>query len=223
MTSFILKIIGIISMLCDHTGDALVGNFSYLNLIGRFAFPIFAFQASVGYSHTKDFKKYIIRMFSFALISQIPFMLFLSTFTNTFSLNIFFTFTLGLIALYLYDKCKNKLLGIFVVIIISIIAELVKVDYGAFGVLTIFIFYIFKDKKILTSFYFILLCFLKYIPDILKAPTLYQIYLQLALFTSLSLIFILLYNKKQGPKLKYLFYIFYPLHMLILWIIHMFI
>ena len=90
MTSFILKIIGVITMLFDHVGDAILGRFSFFNLIGRIAFPIFAFQLAVGYTHTRDLKKHIIKLFIFAIISQIPFVLFLSTFTNDFYLNIFF-------------------------------------------------------------------------------------------------------------------------------------
>ena len=62
MSSYVLKIIGVITMLIDHTGDAIVGHFSYLNLIGRIAFPIFAYQAVLGYMHTKDLKRIFVKM-----------------------------------------------------------------------------------------------------------------------------------------------------------------
>ena len=208
-------------MLFDHIGDAIIGKFSFFNLIGRIAFPIFAFQSVQGYIHTKDFKKHMIKLLIFACISQIPFMLFLSTFTDVFALNIFFTFFLGLLALFVYDKCKNKILGFLFVIIFSIIGELIHVDYGAFGILLIFAFYLFRDKKVLMIITSIILCFANYIPNIIKYPSLYIHYLLCALFTCFSLIFIWFYNKKQGPKSKYFFYIFYPLHLLILYIIHM--
>lgn len=208
-------------MLSDHIGDAIVGRFSFLNLIGRISFPIFAFQAVEGYIHTKDLKKHMTKLFIFACISQIPFMLFLSTFTNNFALNIFFTFLLGLISLFIYDKFKNKILGFLFVIFISIVGELIHVDYGAFGILLIFAFYFFKDRKILMVISTIILCFANYISDIIAYPSLYLHYLSCAFFASLSLIFIWFYNKKEGPKLKYFFYIFYPLHLLILYIIHM--
>ena len=58
MSSFVLKIIAIITMFIDHVGYAIFGKFSFFNYIGRIAFPIFAFQISEGYSHTKDLKKY---------------------------------------------------------------------------------------------------------------------------------------------------------------------
>jgi len=76
MSSFVLKIIAIITMFIDHVGYAIFGKFSFFNYIGRIAFPIFAFQISEGYSHTKDLKKYFLRLFIFAIISQVPFMLF---------------------------------------------------------------------------------------------------------------------------------------------------
>jgi len=216
-----LKIIGIITMLSDHIGDAVIGHFSFFNLIGRIAFPIFAFQSVQGYINTKNLKKHLIKLFIFACISQIPFMLFLSAFSNEFALNIFFTFFLGLLTLFVYDKCKNKILGFLFVIMSSIIAQLINFDYGAFGILLIFSFYFFRNNKLLMAVSTILLCFLKYIPNIIIMPNLYIHYLSCGLFTSLSLIFILFYNKKEGPKLKYFFYVFYPLHLLILYIISM--
>ena len=110
MTSFVLKIIAVICMLFDHVGDVLIVDFSYFNLIGRIAFPIFAYQSVQGYIHTKNLKEHLLKLFIFACISQLPFYLFLSTFSNKFYLNVLFTFLLGLITLFVYDKCKNKFL-----------------------------------------------------------------------------------------------------------------
>ena len=76
MTSFVLKLIALITMFIDHSGYIIMGSFSYFNYIGRIAFPIFAFQISEGFSHTHNLKKYFIRLGAFALISQIPFSLF---------------------------------------------------------------------------------------------------------------------------------------------------
>ena len=69
MSSFVIKIIAIISMLFDHTNDVFIGHLSVFNLIGRIAFPLFSFQLVVGYTYTHNIKKYISRMFIFALIS----------------------------------------------------------------------------------------------------------------------------------------------------------
>ena len=61
MSSFVLKIIAVITMFIDHLGYTIFGKFSYLNYIGRISFPIFAFQISEGYIHTKNLKKYFMR------------------------------------------------------------------------------------------------------------------------------------------------------------------
>lgn len=111
MSSFVLKMIAVFSMCFDHFGYLFsAGNFSFCNLIGRLAFPIFAFQISEGYTHTHDLKKYFWRLFLFAIISQIPFHMFSYAFRFEPSLNIFFTLLLGLTAICAYDKIPNKLI-----------------------------------------------------------------------------------------------------------------
>ena len=218
-SSFTLKIIAIIFMLCDHFGDAILKPFSFFNVLGRIAFPIFAFQLTEGYIHTKNLKKYFKRLIIFAIISQIPFMLFSSTFTSRFSLNIFFTLFIGLFAIYIYYKSHNKFLGILVTIFLCALAQLIKTDYGAWGVCIIMIFYIFKDKKIWMCLLYLLSCLLKYLPYLL-AYNFHYIYMLLLLGTASSIFFIILYNGKQGKKVKYLLYAFYPLHMLALYFIN---
>lgn len=116
MSNFVLKIIAIISMFCDHLGYAIYGKFSYFNYIGRIAFPIFAFGISEGYKHTKSRKNYLMRLFILALVSQTPFMLFSSIFRTNFLLNIFFTLFLGLIAIIGYEHCTNKAIGLLLVV-----------------------------------------------------------------------------------------------------------
>lgn len=108
MTSFALKILACITMFIDHLGYIIFHKFSYFNYIGRLAFPIFAFQISEGFVHTKNIKKYFLRLGIFAVLSQIPFSLFHSTFSNEFSLNVFFTLFLGLLSIFLYDKIPYK-------------------------------------------------------------------------------------------------------------------
>ena len=237
MTSFTLKIIALVSMFCDHFGDAFVKNFSFLNLIGRIAFPIFAFQISEGFIHTKNIKKYFLRLGIFALISQIPFSLFVYKFlqASPFSLNVFFTLFIGLIGIYLFDnidkayklsinesningvssdtkKIKVKqflsnFIGFVIVILLAYVAEILNTDYGFWGVFVVFVFYIFNGKKLLTTIAFFALCAIKYIPQFIASGYNY-IYIILALCTFLPILFIDLYNGKQGPKIKYLLYIF---------------
>lgn len=221
MTSFGLKIIALITMLCDHLGYILFHRISFMNIIGKLSFPIFAFQISEGYVHTKNLKKYIFRLFTFGIISQIPFMLFLSCLgTMHFTLNIFFTLLLGLLAITIFDQCKNKIIGWFSVIVIIFVSQLTHCDYGWFGPLIIFLFYFFKDNKLYMNISFILAVTIKYGFSYITNSSIMQIYLGIA--TCLSLLFINLYNHQKGKNIKYLLYVFYPLHLLFLYILSFF-
>ena len=219
MSSFLLKIIAMISMFCDHLGYTLWGEFSFLNYIGRLAFPIFAFQLTQGFIYTKSKKNYLYRLFLFALLSQIPFNLFCTVFQTSTVLNIFFTLFIGLVALIGYEKCDNKYVGILLVACLSCTADFFKMDYGAFGILMIFSFYIFKEKKIWMNISYVALILFKYIP-LYFATNFYYAYLLLMSAYLVPLIFINLYNGKKGPDTKYFLYMFYPIHLIILYIIN---
>ena len=218
MSSFVLKIIALISMVFDHTGYIIFKQFSWMNYIGRLAFPIFAFQLTEGYSHTHNLKKYFFRLVVFAFISQIPYMLFLNLFTDNVHLNILFTLLLALFAITLYDKISNKYLGTFLVILCLVIAHFFYFDYGWYGIAIVFIFYLLKNKKLLMNLSFTLVTFINYF---CKYLTSFRIeYLLIIGFCILALIPINMYNGKKGKDIKYLLYIFYPLHLLVLYLVH---
>ena len=230
MSAFVLKLIALISMTCDHSSYVIFGHFSFLNYIGRLAFPIFAFQISEGYIHTKNLKNYLLRLFVFALISQLPFMLFTSIYSSTIYLNIFFTLFLGLIAITIFDylnklECKNKymqilyhFIGIVFAFITALLANILHCDYGFYGVSIIFIFYLLKKHKLLVNIAFILCTIIYQLPNVLFSTN-SRIYTYIIIFTCLPLMFINLYNNKKGKDIKYLLYLFYPLHLLILFCI----
>lgn len=236
MTSFILKIIAMSTMFCDHFGYALFHHFSFFNYIGRIAFSIFAFQISQGFKYTKNLKNYCIRLLSFALISQIPFSLYIHKFlpNSSSGLNIFFTLLLGLLAIIIYNYFETQdskefnykilgisykyTLGIMFVLFVAYLGELIHVDYGFLGIIVIFSFYLFRNNKLATAISYILICSCKYGFNILMYGFHIE-YIYLMLATMLPIIFILLYNGKQGHKIKYLLYLFYPLHLLALYLI----
>ena len=219
MSSFVLKLIGIISMLCDHIGFAFY-NHSFLRVIGRVAFPIFAFQAVIGYEHTKDVKKHLIKMMIFAFISQIPFSLLYITLKQRFTLNVMFTIILGLFSIILFNKINNRIICFIVLLLIGCLGSIIRVDYGIFGIVTIFLFYYFKNNKIKMFFYFSITFLIRYLLHIIFIDPIY--YSLILLGTLTAFIPISLYNKKEGIKTKYLFYLFYPLHLLIIYLIYLF-
>lgn len=221
MSSFVLKIIAIISMVFDHVGYIIFGKFSFMNYIGRLAFPIFAFGIAEGFKYTKDLKKYFLRLSIFALISQIPYMLFLNSIGGNFTFNILFTLILGLLAITIYEKMSNKYLGLLFVILCGVIAHFGHFDYGWFGIAVIFIFHIFKDKKILMNLSFTFAVIINYIPNFITTSRIEYIFI--TLFCCLSLIPINLYNDKKGKDIKYTLYLFYPLHLVVLYLLNFFV
>jgi len=227
MNSFTLKIIACFSMLMDHLGYVIIGSTSFLNCIGRLAFPIFAFQLTEGFAHTKNLKKYFLRLLIFACLSQIPFMLFTSIFTQEIIINIIFVLLFGLLFMTVYDK-YNKILGFVFGIILAVLANLLNFDYGWYSIAIIMIFHIFRRHKILMSLSFIIATFTKYIVPIvdlgiftlLNLFTTINLYSLLCISTCLSLIFIFFYNNKKGPDSKYFLYVFYPVHLIMLYLLN---
>lgn len=213
MTVFIIKIIACITMVLDHIKYICEPTTNFATMyLGRMSFPLFAFLLTEGYVHTSNLKKYFSRLIIFGIISQIPFMIFRTYVGEWLMLNIMFTLLLGLLAILVFDKFENKYLSIPFVCIIVYCGKLFRVDYGWFGVLVIFLLYLFRNHKVLLTisyvgviliYYYLLNCLnLKYIFSII--------------FTIAPIFIILLYNGKEGKKLKYFYYWFYPVHMIIL-------
>lgn len=236
-----LKMIAIITMLIDHIGAAILarllivqgvqeidttsadaisqwlavnGNlymiYTATRTIGRIAFPIFCFLLVEGFMHTHDVKKYAVRLGLFALISEIPFDLAFSSKVLEFNYqNVFFTLFIGLLTMIAYHAVEekvewNKALRVICYVLIiaagMFAAYLLRTDYAEKGVFCIMILYIFRQKKTwqilagCASFFW-------------ETP---------ALFGFLPIAF---YNGTRGWKMKYFFYIFYPAHLLILYVI----
>ena len=143
MSLFILKIIGIITMFIDHY-HYIIGGPLILNIIGRIAFPIFAFSLVEGFFYTRDFKKYIGRILICAIILQAPSIIF----KLDYPVNIFFTLLTGLIIMKIYHSGKiHFLLKIVLTGGLTYIAKKCNFDYEIYGILTIAIFNIFRGKK----------------------------------------------------------------------------
>lgn len=236
MTAFTLKLIAIISMIFDHSSFLIYGSqFSWMRCIGRIAFPIFAFQISEGYIHTHNLKKYYLKLLIFALLSEIPYLWFTNTFLVNSKINIIFTLILGLLSINIYDyankasenkngnmKFYYKFNAIALIILISILAWKLNFDYGYYGVLLVFLFYILRKKKLLMNISMIILTTIFFLPN-LMASSFHRYYIILTLCTFLPLIFISLYNGKKGKNYKLSFYIFYPVHFIVLCLINFFI
>lgn len=204
-----LKIIAILTMLIDHIGAILFPRIEVLRYIGRIAFPIFAFFIAEGFYYTRNKNKYIFNIALFAIITQ-PIYYFAF---NTIKLNVLFTFLFSLILMYLLDNInKNKFLYLFLIpfyIVLIYLDNFALNDYGLLGVMLPLIFYYFKETDL--KYVFAIVC-LALISAFARS---YQILSVISVF-----IIWLFYNGDKGKyNLKYLFYTFYPLHILIIYLI----
>lgn len=239
MTSNVLKLIACITMLCDHIGYQMqaynIGSYetaNFLRIFGRISFPIFAFLIAEGFKHTKNVTKYALRLFVAGLISEIPYNLcFHKSFVFGNSLNVMFTFFISLVALIFADMCikasKKEVRFLFAVPILSAcyFAEVLGTDYGFWGVLLVFLFYLSDSdsqirKKLLALPVLLLFSARSVVFNYIDGNVISN-WDEIQLFALLSCVPILFYNGKSGrgrlkSAKKYLFYLFYPAHLIVL-------
>lgn len=214
--SFQLKLIAACAMLIDHTAHIFFPYDIYLRCIGRLAFPIFAFMVAIGYSKTRNVKKYIVRMFIFALIAQIPYVYLIGDFKNI-PFNVIFTLLFGLISIYVIDK-GNPLFAVTIPIALALLAEFGGFDHSAFGVFMVIALYYTKDSKLLRNLSATILILL-FTSTYLFTMGLNSFVWIIILFYLFAIPVINLYNEKKGISntfTRWFFYVFYPGHILIL-------
>ena len=218
-------------MLLDHMWATVVSANQWMNCVGRLAFPIFAFQVAEGYCRTGDFKRYLKRMFFFALAAEIPYNLMCGggALFYPFGQNVMFTFCLSLLLLRLVDAAwkKNRVLGAAAAALGAVVGYLVGmftfVDYYGYGILMVLVFWIFRGKwwsgpAVLAAMVYInfeMIGGMSLVAELFGR----EWFIPVQGFAVLALIPIFLYNGEQGwksKKFQYACYAFYPVHMLIL-------
>ena len=235
MTAFTLKIIALLAMLTDHIGEVYalsIPNAFLLRMIGRLAFPLYAYMIAEGCRHTSNIKKYALRLGVFALISEIPFDLCFEnagisgigelTFLSFDYQNVFFNLCLAVTAVYAWERAKesgHRLLGAAAFAAATITAALLRADYTYYAVPLIACLYFARDKKIQAAAMGVFAALL-YLPGYNYRVLLFGHRLPgglLAFLTALiPAVLILFYNGRRGPKVRYFFYACYPLHLIVL-------
>ncbi len=205
LSTFQLKWIAIITMLIDHIGAVLFPYELGYRIIGRIAFPIFCFLIVEGFSHTRDVRRYMVRLGIFALISELPYDLaFHGEMVYAEGQNVFFTLLLGVLMMYMMSLCSAIPLKAMAAVSIAVLAEVLNTDYSARGILLILIYYIFREKRVIS----------------LPAGALWNFSYGWGMVQCCGVLatpFLAFYNGKRGPKIKYFFYVFYPAHLLVLY------
>ena len=148
LNSLSLKLLAMALMLCDHLWATVIPGNNWLTAVGRLAFPIFAYQVAEGFFLTHNRKKYLGRMFVFALISEIPFnLLYYSSVVFPFHQNVMFTFCLAILLMMGLERAKSKgpivfsLAAVACVALGMLLGQLTMVDYYGSGVVTVLVFW----------------------------------------------------------------------------------
>ena len=223
----VLKIIACITMLIDHMGVLLFPKITILRIIGRIAFPIFAFLLAEGCYYTRNKIRHLLVISGFAAVMQV--VLFLATRMNDFSIFIHFSIAVLLcLVIDLIEKfIKERKVIVSIALILSFLISVIMLilidknttyffsNYGLYGIFVPVVLYIIRKyiKHVHLLVSIIVICLSMVLMHFFTV-WMYQLYGMIAC------VFILLYNGKKGKyNLKYLFYIFYPLHLVILYAI----
>ena len=225
MNSFQLKLLASLCMLLDHVGVVffeerlsaagyeLLGNmllntplagisllYTALRLIGRLAFPIYAYQLTEGTQHTRSPGHYMLRLGLLGLLSELPFDLALSGSQFTWqNQNIFWTLLLGAAAIFAFQHTTQPAwLRWAWPVAAAAATELLRTDYGWYGILIIVLFYLTRQDK-------------------QKRAAWLVVPLALQMTAPLALLPINRANGQKGPDPKWAFYLFYPAHLLALY------
>ena len=223
-----LKIIAVVTMLTDHIGAYLFPNVMLFRMIGRISFPIFAFMIAEGCRYTKNKKRYLLNM---AVLSLVTYLLFYSVSSPKF-LRIPFTFTLSVIMIFVLGKtfavfrgdcgmakkCLYAFVALTAVILIWKLDRIFIIDYGFYGIMT----------PVLVS----VVSWINNIPqrdnnaDVVKSRIImlatalwfvYSRYGGVQIYSFFAIPLLALYNGRRENILpKYFFYIFYPLHLAVI-------
>ena len=207
-----LKLIALIAMTCDHVGLQLLPQFPILRIIGRIAFPIFAWMIAEGCQYTHNRKKYLLAMWGLAATCQLVYLFAM----GSLYMSVLVSFGLAIGLIYLADGAREGkpkgFLRLFLALtaiffLCRVLPGLIPhtdyaIDYGLWGVLLPLFVYEGKTKGQKLAFAAL-------------ALTLIALeYGGIQWFSLLSLPLLALYSGKRGKrKLKYLFYIYYPAHL----------
>lgn len=250
MTWNTVKLIAMVCMAIDHIDKTVslttvFGNIiemspavefalsDIITFVGRISFPIYAYGIAQCCVYTRNLKRYIFRLLGFALVSEIPYQLAFNDLSELqFGLtNVLFTLSTGAlccgIIAYFKQKGKNWIF-IFPTIIILLFSEIVGMNYGAIGVLSIVVTYCFygnRKKRFLALgtamvfFYVFTAKFMGFSVPLqwMRSLREFKVMIVQVLGALTGVLIVTIYNEKQGKKQgKFLYYIFYPTHLLLL-------
>lgn len=222
-----LKLVAALTMLIDHIGVILLPNVPILRVIGRIAFPIYAFMIAEGCAYTKSKLRYFLSVFLLGAVCQIVY----GIFDSEVYLGILITFSLSILVIYalqywktvmftpdgsLTKRCAATILLLSSLAGVYFLSEQVKIDYGFWGAMVPVFASLVRKPPVDSSElwgkidHHVVRVLMMGIGLVL-VPSFSG---NVQVYSLLSLPLLLLYSGKRGKaNLKYFFYIFYPLHL----------
>lgn len=218
-----LKCIAAALMLTDHVGAILLPEVPALRCVGRLAFPLFAFFIVEGYAHTRDFGRYFRRLAILAVVSEIPFNLENGTVFDPARQNVLWTFCLALLTLRGLEALGRergfgRWAGCGLVLAAGFAAgELLRTDYGGWGVVTVALLYLCRSGKYAKLWLLLAMAAVNGLGMGSLTMPVFGGEMPIQIFAVAALPVIWLYNGQAGPRgLRRAFYVFYPAHLLVL-------
>ena len=219
----VLKLIACVSMFIDHFGHAIVPGlpvpymvelYYACRIIGRIAFPIYAFLLCEGMRHTQNPKKYILRLGIGILLAELPFDILFEGSISWESQSVMVTLTLGALMLLCMQKTEKKWLKLLLILPFGILADLAKCDYGGWGIGMIAVFFLLDRLPVLA----LGILLVNAVMPSVAIPFL-GVHLSVQTFGAAAMVPISLYSGRKLTRsrtLQWVFYLFYPVHLLVL-------
>ncbi|HCT65627.1 MAG TPA: hypothetical protein DIC60_10250 [Lachnospiraceae bacterium] len=195
----ILKVIGIVSMTFDHIGMLLFPQIFWFRVVGRIAFPLFAYHIAVGVKYTRSIFKYALRMLIFGILAQPIYTLVVGT-----GLNVMFDLFFGIVVIGLLRQETKHYSALAVAV--AFVWAICNKGYGGYGVACVLAFY-YMDKDVKAAS-------ILFVAVSIMTAFLSPRYTQG--FAVFALPFILLKPNLRVRMPKYFFYGYYPAHLLII-------
>ncbi len=212
-----LKILAMVAMFLDHFGKQICPEVLILQILGRLAFPIFAYMIAEGCRYTRSRVRYLALLFGLGAVCQLVYFVALGDLYQ----NILLTFSMSVAIIFSVDAFVKKRTALRALIALGVLAFVIfvcvplpvmltdrgfDVDYGIFGVLVPVAVYFMPNKPTKLAAAALLI-----LPIVWGTPP-YK------WFSFAALLPLAFYNGKRGKyKLKYLFYIFYPVHLVLIY------
>ena len=229
-----IKYIAIIAMLIDHIAMFFMSSglpeaslsriavYSLMRMIGRLTAPIMLFFLVEGFLHTSSRKKYGIRLLVFGLISQIPYALAHYNSLLKLDFNVIITLFVTFLMLIAAESIRNPLVNRLVVF--ALIMVTFCCDWGVIGPLMAWLFYQNRNDRKAQFKYYSIICAIQVVSAaVFLAKNGHHWYGELWQAGMFLVIPVLLcYNGESGSKSpinKWIFYVIYPLHLMIIWIV----